>query len=423
MTNHPWEKLVRAILLVWILLTIVLQVYLLPLRYERMLKLEPTNESPVAFTDWSGEQIQQSARLAGVSPAVIATCMLAASLVCLLSFWVVGALLFWKKAETWSWLLASFILFSTAPGFSNLKLIDLQNPSWMNSVFSTIAGIAFPTFFVFLYLFPNGNFVPRFTRYLAFVPYFLSVLGMFTKLLDDVSSFLIIAYALGGLVSQIYRYLNVSSPSERQQTKWIVTALGVFLSLVVIQSLTPILFTVLATITVPGFWWEFLGNGVVGVLLPVILPLAIGASILRYKLWEIDLVIRRTLLYSTLTAVLGLVYFGGVTLLQSLFVGLSGQGSPASLVISTLLIAALFNPLRRRLQDIIDGRFYRQKYDAEQALASFSDAAQKETDVERLSSALLQVAQRTIQPQQISLWMRASIRRDALAAERQGIIK
>ncbi len=137
-----------------------------------------------------------------------------------------------------------------------------------------------------------------------------------------------------------------------------------------------------------------------------IFPLIITIAILRSHLWDIDLIIRKTLIYSFLIIFLGLVYFSAVTMLQSIFSLVSGQHSPVSVVLSTLAIAALFNPLRKRIQDFIDRRFYRRKYDAEQALAAFAAAARSETDLELLSNRLTGTVQEALQPEQVSLWIK-----------------
>jgi hypothetical protein len=138
----------------------------------------------------------------------------------------------------------------------------------------------------------------------------------------------------------------------------------------------------------------------------IFLPLGIGVAILRYRLYDIDIIIRRTLIYTALTVALGLFYFGAVILLQSAFRVLAGQSNQLAIVISTLLIAALFVPLRRRIQAAIDHRFYRRKYDAGQILATFSQATRDEVDLSRLTEQLLEVVQETVQPANLSLWLR-----------------
>ena len=146
-------------------------------------------------------------------------------------------------------------------------------------------------------------------------------------------------------------------------------------------------------------------------LLYMALPLSTGIAILRYHLFNIDIIIRRTLIYSVLTGLLALVYFGCVVVLQQLFRGFTGQGSDLAIIVSTLAIAALFTPLRRRVQETIDHRFYRRKYDAAQVLAGFGAAAQDEVELEKLTDHLLAVVDATIQPTQVSLWLSKPERR------------
>ena len=178
---------------------------------------------------------------------------------------------------------------------------------------------------------------------------------------------------------------------ERQQIKWFafaasIVSIGIIISLI----LTPL----------PPMVEIVLGLSIYTSLL-----LAYAIAILRYNLWDIDLIIRRTLQYTLLTALLLLVYFGTIFVLQSLFASITGQQSQVVVVISTLTIAALFNPLRLRVQDFIDSRFYRQKYDAEQALAQFAAAARNEVDMDKLTASLLAVVEETIHPEKISLWI------------------
>jgi hypothetical protein len=140
----------------------------------------------------------------------------------------------------------------------------------------------------------------------------------------------------------------------------------------------------------------------------VMIPISVGVAILRYRLFDIDIIIRKTVQYGVLTAVLGLVYYGSILLLQGLFTRVTGQESAVALVLSTLLVAALFNPLRQRVQAFIDRRFYRQKYDAQQVLAQFAQTARDEVDMEALQTELLRVVQETMQPQTITLWLKST---------------
>ncbi len=202
-----------------------------------------------------------------------------------------------------------------------------------------------------------------------------------------------------------------SKAVEREQIKWLFFAAAVF-TICYIPSFFGNNFTDAEN------YWNFLF--LIGMM---VFPVSIGMAILKYRLFDIEIIIRRTLVYSLLTVLLTLVYFGGVTLLQSLFTTASGQASPAALVISTLLISALFNPLRRRIQDFIDRRFYRQKYNAEQALAQFAAAARSETDLTALSERLTSTVQEALQPNRLSVWMPEAKPKSTQNHERQSVQK
>lgn len=139
--------------------------------------------------------------------------------------------------------------------------------------------------------------------------------------------------------------------------------------------------------------------------LTLALPICLAIAILRYRLFDIDVIIRKTLLYAILTALLAVMYFGSVLLLQNVFGTVAGEQSPAVIVVSTLLIAALFAPLRRRVQKILDRRFFRNKYDAQQVLARFAETARDETDRVMLTAVLVGVIQETVQPERVTLWL------------------
>jgi hypothetical protein len=152
-------------------------------------------------------------------------------------------------------------------------------------------------------------------------------------------------------------------------------------------------------------WFEGMGFALNIAFIPAI-PIAIGIAILRYRLYDIDLLINRTLVYGTLTAMLVALYFVGIVVLQRVFVFLTSEQSTLAVVASTLLIAALFNPLRKRIQSFIDRRFYRRKYDAAKTLKGFSAQLRDETDLDALSDDLVGVVRETMQPAHVSLWIR-----------------
>jgi len=185
--------------------------------------------------------------------------------------------------------------------------------------------------------------------------------------------------------------------AERQQIKWLAYAGTVLLTGTILSYAGPE--------SLSGSWLRHFGFAlqVIGL---VGLPVAIGIAIFKYRLFEIDLIINRTFVYGTLTATLVALYFGGTVLLQRIFVALTGEKSTLAVVASTLLIAALFNPLRRRTQAFIDRRFYRRKYDAAKTLEAFSAKLRDETDLDALSEDLRSVVGETMQPAHASLWLR-----------------
>jgi hypothetical protein len=204
------------------------------------------------------------------------------------------------------------------------------------------------------------------------------------------------------MLTQVYRYVHVSSLVQRQQTKLVVFAITMLLVVQIGFSLPTLFFPSLQQ---PGSLYLLVYN-IISPLSLLLLPLSMGIAILRYRLWDIDIIIHRTLVYGTLTAILLLVYVGLVIALQSLLRGIINQNSEVAIVVSTLAIAALFQPLRRRIQAIIDRRFYRRKYDAARTLAAFSATLQGEVDLSQMREDLVAVVQQTMQPAHISLWLR-----------------
>jgi hypothetical protein len=213
---------------------------------------------------------------------------------------------------------------------------------------------------------------------------------------DAVLWFLPLLYV--AVASSLFVRLRSAIGVERQQIKWFAYAVAATISGIILAYMIP------ESINMP-LWFERAGFALNIAVTPAI-PISMGIAILRYRLYDIDILINRTLVYGSLTAMLVLVYFGGVTLLQGVLRGLTGQESTLAVVASTLLIAALFNPLRRRIQGFIDRRFYRSKYDARKTLETFSVKLRGETDLEALGDDLVGVVQDTMQPAHVSVWLR-----------------
>src|ERR671916_306072 len=212
-------------------------------------------------------------------------------------------------------------------------------------------------------------------------------------LVEAVAFPLMLVAGLAAVISLFVRFRRARG-DERQQIKWFASAVALsFLWIFVLEQFT--------LSGVPGAIAVLSGL----LVLPSI-PIATGIAILKYRLYDIDILINRTLVYGSLTATLVALYFGAIVVLQRVFVVLTGQQSTLAVVASTLLIAALFNPLRRRIQGFIDRRFYRRKYDAAKTLAAFSAKLRNETDLEALNEELVGVVRETMQPAHVSVWLR-----------------
>jgi hypothetical protein len=209
-----------------------------------------------------------------------------------------------------------------------------------------------------------------------------------------VSIFLLVPITSGLILSFFVRFRRARG-EERQQIKWVAYAVALFAAVIIVVSIWPSLDTSLA-------------GSVLFLVAFLALPSAMAVAILKYRLFDIDVVINRTLVYGALTVCLGLVYFGSIVLAQATLRALSGQESSLAVVASTLVIAALFNPLRRRIKELIDRRFYRRKYDAARTLSAFSSKLREETDLDRLGGELLSVVRETMQPGHAFLWLRPS---------------
>jgi hypothetical protein len=285
----------------------------------------------------------------------------------------------WARGVGW-FLIVVFLLLLFPTG-------QLPSPRWRPVLWGAVGYIAFFTLVVWL------SPVSADTR-LAFVHNPLGMEIGIMNLLVELLYFTIPLLLLAGGTAAIVRFRG-SRGDERQQLKWFAYAVTVMVALFMLW-----------------FSLELAGVVVVGALVFAVplmgLPIAVGVAILRYRLYDIDIVINRTLVYGSLTALLVATYFGGVVSLQGTFRALTGQESQLAIVASTLLIAALFVPLRRRVQSFIDRRFYRKKYDAARTLQDFSTRLREKTDLDSLDTELLGVVRETVQPAHASFWLRST---------------
>jgi hypothetical protein len=328
-------------------------------------------------------------------------------------FAAVASLIFWRRSDDPMALLVATMLVVWGPLNGLLVLtpsaIEGMYPTLEMVLGTTLPFVGYMTWMLFFYLFPSGRFVPRWTRWLALGWVLFSGSWLFTSFGPPSWPPLLFNAAVLVLwgsfpVAQIYRYARVSNPGQRQQTKWVVFGVAV-----AVAGVLTTIFTVGAAIDLRP---DEVGRRMLSMLLMdafvLLIPLSIGVAVLRSRLFDIDVLINRTLVYGALTAMLVGVYLGGVVLLQGAFRALTGQESQLAIVASTLLIAALFNPLRRRIQGFIDRRFYRRKYDATKTLAAFSAKLRNETDLDALNRELTSVVRETVQPTHVSLWLRTA---------------
>jgi hypothetical protein len=341
------------------------------------------------------------------------------------AFAATGLLIFWRRSDDWAAMLFALTLV-TGAGFSMRAVWALER---------AVPALRLPARFVwllatFLYLivlfvFPDGRFVPRWTRLLGAAAVPAAVLlsadlpRIFVELPDvppGVSkarlglAVLVWSGFWGvGLYAQAYRYRHVSGPLQRQQTKWVALTLGVILVVLLLGFVIPSLLMDTAN---AWFAWALLATAPLFLLFTV----SVALAILRHRLYDIDRLITRTLTYGLLTIVLGVVYAGAVVVLGQ---ALNPRGGDSALAVaaSTLLVAALFQPLRRRIQNRVDRRFNRRHYDAARTIEAFSARLREQLDLDTLSAELLGVVDQTMQPRKASLWLRPAAR----ASQDQGM--
>ncbi len=342
---------------------------------------------------------------AGLSVNFVLIYSYALTVFALLAFLAIGAVIFWLKSHDFMAFYTSFALVTFAMTFNSGSLLGLVPAWWLPiQIISFFGSVAFGTF---LYLFPNGRFVPRWMRWwvggwviYSGVVYFFPDSWLNTFWFTDL---LFAGLLVSLLVAQVYRYRQVSSQVERQQTKWVVFGMSICVIGLVLVNL------LYFSNPLSLFHSGPLSDLIVGTVLQVfvlLIPLSIAFAILRSRLWDIDIIINRTLVYGTLTLLLTAVYVGLVIGLQALLRGIISQDNSVAIVISTLVAFFIAQPLRKRIQAFIDRRFYRSKYDTAKTLAAFSATLRHEVDLDDLNRQLVAVVQETMQPTHVWLWVR-----------------
>lgn len=322
------------------------------------------------------------------------------------AFFVVSGLLIWRKAEDRMAVFTSFVLllFGGIAASSDPK-VPAGSPPEVVAIATVLSALGTVGVFIFFVLFPSGRIVRPWLVALM-VPFLVlqqlpgtpppNVIGALIGGVVIAAPFVIVIYL------QVYRYRNISTPVERQQTKWIVYGMGVgflgFLAAAAFSNVPgpAVQHSIPYQIVVSSLLYGFI----------MLIPLSIGLAMLRYRLYEIDVLINRTLVYGSLTLSLAALYIGGVIGLEALFRALSGQRSDLAIAVVTLAVAAVFNPWRTRVQRFIDRRFYRHKYDATRTLSRFSSKLRDEVDMEQLTAEVLAVTVDTVQPSSVALWVR-----------------
>jgi hypothetical protein len=376
----------------WIAVTVTLVIL-------NLIALPDTYGSYFTFTP---PVLQELHRL-GLSPTLYSILLTVENAPFQLVYLALGLLLFLRRSDDRMALFCAFALvtFGNALPLYNFSSGSIVPILATNAVLRVVALVLFAigeaSLVLFFYLFPSGHFAPRWTRWgaLLVAAYWLAVV-FFPALPSNAggpATFLVPFFLLTAVVAQVYRYRRVSTPRERQQTKWVV--FGLALAMLVLVVTIPI-----TTLVVPP---SLQNDPVLESLNPIfqvallLIAIFIGIAVLRARLWDIDTLINKALVYGSLTALLAAAYAGLIIGMESL-VGLFSRQStqPVVIVVSTLAIAALFQPLRHRLQQIIDRRFYRRKYDAAKTLEAFSATLRQEVDLDQLREQLLAVVQETI---------------------------
>jgi hypothetical protein len=395
-----WLLIARGAWVSLVILTLAIFVVLLP-SYIAQLQMVCSGPTCALFQPTS--EAAQALHQLGLSLSSYATFTLVLTLITALVCFLLSGVIFWRKSDDWMALLVALTEVVSGMLFVTYALQE-SHASWQwLAIVSNVFGHALQL--LLASLFPTGKFVPRWSGWIAVGWIIWSVL-FFTVLHHLPFAYHTLALVSGlacVLLAQIYRYRYASSPMQRQQIRWVVLG-GCLAIVMVIVLAVPNLF--FPSPGQAGSLYRLFVSGPADMVAALLIALSLGLAILKSRLWDIDIIINRTLVYGSLTALLSVLYFGLIFSLQALLRGLINQTNAVAVVVSTVVIYALFHPLRRRIQNSIDRRFYRRKYDAAKVVAAFSNTLRQEVDLDQLREHLLAVVQETMQPTHVSLWLR-----------------
>jgi hypothetical protein len=314
----------------------------------------------------------------------------------------IALLIFWRRSDDRAAMLFSLMLIAACSIPIRSEWPLGRAVPWLELPIRLVWALANFLILILLLVFPDGRFVPRWTRLLGVAAIPAAVLVDLTPELSKarlgVTALIWSLFWGAGLYAQIYRYRHVSGPVQRQQTKWIALAFGLIVPFVVLGVVIP-----LVVLDAASGWFVWALPALIVVF--TLFPASIAIAILRHHLYDIDRLLNRTLTYGLLTVALAIVYTGAVVVLGQ---ALNPRGGHSSLAVaaSTLLIAALFQPLRQRIQNRVDRRFNRRRHDAAKTIEAFSARLREHVDLDTLSAELLGVVDQTMQPTTASLWLR-----------------
>ena len=420
----------RILQTLWVILVLIdlgTLILTLPPYYHALFNVCSGSVSNCQITDQLNSQTLVTLNHAGFSLNTYACYVIFWDLLTTLSFLVIGALIIWHRSNTWMGLFVSFLLInlgSLGVSFAHTSILPTASSNPLINLLIIFSILQTPLTYLclafFFFTFPDGRLVPGWSWILVSL-WLVNVFFWVSSALPNSpfgiinwpplleAGWLCIVFGVS-LATQVYRFRRVASPIQRQQIKWLIYGffpvlflpLCLALYMTFVPSLnqpgadlinTPNSFLLIVVLPLYRFWY-----------LPV--PFCIGIALLRYRLWDIDRVINRTLVYGILTAILLLIYLLLVFVGQYLLSDLLGRSNSVVLVGSTLLVAALFRPLRQHIQNLVDRRFYRRKYDASKIVEIFGATLRNEVDLNQLREHLITVVQDTMQPAHVSLWLR-----------------